>query len=153
MSSTALHKMPRLSASRKTALFTPGAEVAAITRNAPSNSLASNSLGSQSIYPNRTHSAICSVTEGATKRILAPADNRPGIFASATCPPPIMTTSRPSSFTKIENRLMLQPSTPCGTEPSARSRSTGATKCPASIPRMSSFECRARNPRKFSPLS
>src|SRR5580704_7413064 len=106
MSSTALHNIPRASASRKTDSFTPGAEVAAMVRNAESRSDGSNSFGSQSIFPKRTHSAICGVMDGATKRIRAPAAKTPGIFPSAMAPPPITTIRRPSNFTKMGKRLM-----------------------------------------------
>ena len=64
-------------------------------------SAGSNSFGSQSILPKRTHSAICGVMDGAIRRMRAPAASTPGILASAIFPPPMTTIRRPSSFTKI----------------------------------------------------
>src|SRR5260221_473156 len=107
MSSTALHRIPRASASLKTASLTPGADVAAITRYAPSRSAGANVFARHSTFPCAIHWAMAGVTCGATTRTRASAAKRPSIFPSATPPPPTTTTRRSRSFTKMGNRLML----------------------------------------------
>src|ERR1700737_594415 len=107
MSSTALHRIPRASASPKTASFMPGAEVAAMTRNAPSRSAGANVFARHSTFPCAIHCAIAAVTCGVTTRTRASAAKRPSIFPSATAPPPTTTTRRSRSFTKMGSKLML----------------------------------------------
>src|SRR5712664_1381572 len=107
MSSTALHRIPRASASLKTASLTPGADVAAITRYAPSRSAGANVFARHSTFPCAIHWAIAGVTCGATTRTRASAAKRPSVFPSATAPPPTTTTRRSRSFTKMGNKLML----------------------------------------------
>src|SRR6266481_4107916 len=107
MSSTALHRIPCASASLKTASLTPGSEVAAITRYAPSRSEGANFFARHSTFPCAIHCPMAGVTCGATTRTRASAAKRPSIFPSATPPPPTTTTRRSRSFTKMGNRLML----------------------------------------------
>src|SRR6267378_6805087 len=107
MSSTALHRIPCASASLKTASLTPGSEVAAITKYAPSRSEGANFFARHSTFPCAIHCPMAGVTCGATTRTRASAAKRPSIFPSATPPPPTTTTRRSRSFTKMGNRLML----------------------------------------------
>src|SRR6266446_3407119 len=107
MSSTALHRIPCASASLKTASLTPGSEVAAITKYAPSRSEGANFFARHSTFPCAIHCPMAGVTCGATTRTRASAAKRPSIFPSATAPPPTTTTRRSRSFTKMGNRLML----------------------------------------------
>src|SRR5216683_665658 len=107
MSSTALQRIPRASASLKTAWLTPGAEEAAITRYAPSRSAGANAFARHSTFPCAIHCAMAGVTCGATTRTRASAAKRPSIFPSATAPPPTTTTRRSRSFTKMGSKLML----------------------------------------------
>src|SRR5713226_7933473 len=107
MSSTALQRIPRASASLKTASLTPGAEVAAMTRYAPSRSAGANFFARHSTFPCAIHCATAGVTCGATMRTRASAAKRPSIFPSATPPPPRTTTRRSRSFTKMGSKLML----------------------------------------------
>src|SRR5215472_13374375 len=107
MSSTALQKILRASASAKTALLTPGAEVAATTRDAPAKSPGANSLGSHSALLKRTQSAICGRICGAMTRTRALDKSSPSILPSATAPPPTTTTSLPSCFTNMGKRVLV----------------------------------------------
>src|SRR6516225_2408813 len=109
MSSTALQRMLRLSASRYTDSLRSPSEVAATTRNLPSRSLGSKSLGSQSISRFRTDSASRDESLGETTVTRAPACTRPRILEVAIVPPPTTRTGRSLSLRNAGKSVMRAP--------------------------------------------